>query len=161
MQRINAINPIPDLEEEWATFNELLNDVNFRLPTTTVPSEYLVSLTPYFENPLDGVSAFTFMGEVAITVSATESNVQEIVMHCNDLVIETVSVKSVLEDTELFSNDEIIPQCEHVTSFLRIPTIQPLQLDQEYVVTMTFTGRLQTNMRGFYRSWYHDKDGMK
>ncbi|XP_013142035.1 PREDICTED: membrane alanyl aminopeptidase-like [Papilio polytes] len=153
-----SLSPIPVPEEEWDEFYRVLRDPAYRLPTTTRPRHYEVSLTPYFDIVPINTRPFTFDGEVTIYISPTVANVNEIVMHCNDITINSLSV--------LHNNVEIAtpgqtPTCEMPFSFLRIRTNTPLQLGQEYVVQLTFNGNLQTNMRGFYRSFYHDSYGRR
>lgn len=153
-----SFSPVPVPDEEWEEFYRMLRDPAYRLPTTTRPRHYEVSLTPYFDIVPVNTRAFSFNGEVTIYISPTVANVNEIVMHCNDLTIHSLSV--------LDGNSEIAvpgqtPTCEMPYSFLRIRTSTNLQLNREYVVKMTFTGNLQTNMRGFYRSWYNDDTGRK
>nr|AEO12690.1 aminopeptidase N1 [Ostrinia nubilalis] len=156
LQGVCTFNPLPLLEEEeaWEKFSRELNDASFRLPTTTMPMHYELSLTPYFE---DEERPFTFDGTVAIYTSATEENVSEIVIHCNDLTIHSLTVEHT--DAEGVVQQIAAPQtyqCEAPQSFLRIATIEPLQVGQEYIIRSSFTGNLQSNMNGFYRSWYRD-----
>lgn len=155
-----AFSPLPDTgaaEEEWESFSAQLRDPAFRLPTTTRPRHYEVDLTPYFDNVATGITPFTFDGEVTIYLSPTEANVTDIVMHCNDLTIYTVAVSTLVNgDEQTVLTTGGVPTCEMPYSFLRITTNDVLQTNQEYIVRMTFLGNLQTNMRGFYRSWYVD-----
>lgn len=124
----------------------------YRLPTTTRPRHYEVSITPYFDVvPTPNILPFTFDGEVTVYVSPTQENVGEIVMHSNHLTIQTVTV-------QLNGNSVAIQGFEHDEpyNFLRINVTQNLQVGQEYVVRIGFRGLINNNMRGFYRSWYRD-----
>ncbi|CAK1599082.1 unnamed protein product [Parnassius mnemosyne] len=159
VQGIVGFSPVPVPDEEWEEFYRTLRDPAYRLPTTTRPRHYEVTLTPYFDNVPVNRTAFTFDGEVTVHISPTEANVTEIVMHCNDLTIDSLSVRSE-SNVEINTPDQNL-ECSSPYSFLRIRTITPLQLGQEYIVKMTFRGNLQTNMRGFYRSWYNDKTGKR
>ncbi|KOB73138.1 Aminopeptidase N3 [Operophtera brumata] len=160
-QGILTFSPIPemqDLENEWVAFNERLDDPNFRLPGTTTPRHYQVSLIPYINVVPNPNARFTFDGLVRIIMSATETGVTEIVLHCNDLTINTLTVT--YNNTAGNIVDITAPnqqfECDPTTSFLRVNTIEALNIDQEYIIESTFAGNLQTNMRGFYRSWYRD-----
>lgn len=161
-QGLIALSPIPVDEDEWESFLTMLRDPAYRLPTTTKPEHYEVNLTPFFETaPTDG-NPFTFKGHVTIYTKPTEEDVNEIVLHCNDLTILSVSVKyqqgdQIVEISHTGRNYE----CEMPYSFLRIPVTQTLQLNQEYIIESEFIGNLQTNMRGFYRSWYNDNTGRR
>lgn len=139
----------------------MLRDPAYRLPTTTLPRHYEVTLTPYFENAVN-VEPFTFDGEVIIYLSATQANLNEIVMHCNDLTISSLSIgyMSGTSFVDITATGQTF-QCEMPYSFLRIRTSTVLQLNQEYIVRSSFRGNLQTNMRGFYRSWYIDSSNQK
>ncbi|XP_075971875.1 membrane alanyl aminopeptidase-like [Anticarsia gemmatalis] len=156
-----AFSPIRDgapdesFDEEWVEYNEMMRDPAYRLPTTTRPSHYAVTLTPYFDNVAEA-QRFTFDGQVAITIQATQANVNEIVLHCNDLTILTLTVHAATNlNTNLAATGQTFT-CQMPYSFLRIATTTPLDVNQQYIITSTFRGNLQTNMRGFYRSWYHD-----
>lgn len=163
-QGILTFSPIPetqDLEQEWIAFNQRLEEnPNFRLPVTTKPIHYVVSLTPYLPTLPTTVDPrhFTFDGTVAITLTAVEGGANEIVLHCNDLTISTLTVSYVNADGGnvdiTAANQQFV--CDAVTSFLTVATTEPLVADREYTLSSTFTGNLQTNMRGFYRSWYKD-----
>lgn len=156
-QGLFASSPIPVDEDEWESFQRMLRDPAFRLPTTTRPSHYELNLTPYFEIVPDGVNSFTFDGHVTISTMPTVADVNEIVMHCNDLIILSLSVEYQQDDeTVVISYPGQSYECEMPYSFLRIPVLQTLQLNQTYIIKSTFRGNLQTNMRGFYRSWYND-----
>ncbi|XP_053604245.1 membrane alanyl aminopeptidase-like [Plodia interpunctella] len=163
LQDTLSFSPIPDLEDEWATYTETLRDPAYRLPTTTVPVRYEVTLTPYFDVAATEERQFTFDGVVRIWIEATQQNVNEIVLHCNNITIGTVNVFTSSVDAPsvdiLVAEDQRV--CEAPYSFLRLRTSQPLQLGQEYVVYINFIGNLQTNMRGFYRSFYYDSTGRR
>lgn len=159
IQSLSARSPIPVPEDEWEEFSRLLRNPDYRLPVTTRPSRYEINLTPYFNViPAPNIRPFSFDGEVKIYISPTAENVTEIVMHCNDLIITSVSVSQNNNNVAIESN---VFQCEMPYSFLRIPVVQPLQLGQEYVVSVAYSGNLKDTMRGFYRSEYRDSNGTR
>lgn len=154
-----ALSPIPVPEDEWEEFAKTLRDPNYRLPTTTRPSRYVINLTPYFDvTPTVNVRPFTFDGIASIYINPTVENVREIVMHCNNITIQSLSVSMNNVSIALEKNTF---ECEMANSFLKIPTNDSLQMGQEYVVNITYTGNFQTNMRGFYRSQYRDTNGQR
>nr|QCI02834.1 aminopeptidase N [Chilo infuscatellus] len=161
IQGVLLLSPIPVPDQEWEQFNELLRNPAYRLVRTTVPRHYEVSLTPYFDT--NDAKAFTFEGHVKIYISPTEENVNQIIMHCNDLVISSVTVAYTDSNnaTVQIQSAQQDLTCSETYSFLTISTSLALQLGVEYEVDMDFTGRLQTNMRGFYRSWYNDDTGRR
>ncbi|CAH0605717.1 unnamed protein product [Chrysodeixis includens] len=157
-QGILAYSPIDLPEDEWLEYRNLMRDSNYRLPRTTEPETYKVTLTPYLEAS-DGVRQFTFDGQVEILIVAKEA-VSEILLHCNDLQISVLTVTAQSADANLAEPGQTY-NCEDNTSFLRIKTASPLVANSKYVIKSTFTGNLQTNMRGFYRSWYYDNSNTK
>lgn len=156
LQSLSALSPIPIPEYERVDYWRMMRNPAYRLPTTTRPSRYVVSLTPYFDVVTPPIQPFTFDGEASVYIRPTEANVSEIVMHCNDLTIHSLTVSLNNQPINLANNTF---ECEPVYSFLRIQTTEPLQMDAEYVVSVSYTGRLQENMRGFYRSYYRDSNG--
>lgn len=157
-----ALSPIPVDEDEWESFQRMLRDPAYRLPATTRPRHYEVNLTPYFDNVADGEIPFTFDGHVTIYTSPTVSDVGEIFLHCNNMTILSLSVQYERDtETVIVSDPDQSYECDTTNSFLRIPVTTPLILDQEYIISSTFRGHLQTNMRGFYRSWYRDSTGSR
>nr|AHA90590.1 aminopeptidase N [Achaea janata] len=159
-----AFSPIPEerlMDEEWVEYNSMLRDPAYRLPTTTRPSHYAVTLTPYIESVPTGVTAdlFTFDGEATMTIQATEANVNEIRLHCNDLTILELTVHVATDLTVNLATPGQTYECVMPWSFLTIPLTTTLNTNLQYVVRSRFRGNLQTNMRGFYRSWYVDSTG--
>lgn len=144
-------------EDEWQEYRNLMRDPTYRLVRTTEPETYKVTLTPYFDT--NDAKAFTFDGEVEILIKANQA-VSEIVLHCNDLTISKLTVTTETSTTDLAEAGQTFT-CEANTSFLRIKTTSPLVAEAKYVIKSEFTGNLQTNMRGFYRSWYVDSSGNK
>ncbi|KAJ2952360.1 hypothetical protein O0L34_g4645 [Tuta absoluta] len=162
IQAASGLSPFPIPEEEWEDFYRTMRNSGYRLPETSRPRHYEVTLTPYFENPPANVSEFTFDGSVVIYTMAMENNVTEIVIHCNDLIIDSLTIE---KNTTSGVADITAPnqtfECEMPYSFLRIRTSEPLVNGVEYTIRSTFRGRLQDNMRGFYKSWYIDNTGKK
>lgn len=162
IQGLFALSPTPVDEDEWEYFQRMLRDPAFRLPTTTRPRHYEVNLTPYFETYPTGENPFSFDGHVTIYTKSVVADVNEIVLHCNNLTIESLSVEYQRDHhTEVISYPERNYECDMPYSFLRIPVKEALQENQEYIIKSKFQGHLQTNMRGFYRSSYHDSIGKR
>lgn len=165
LQGYLAFSPLPEenWDEELDSFAQTMSDPAYRLPTTTAPTRYEVTLSPYLATVPAGVtnaSPFTFDGTVAITIRTTQANVNEIVLHCNDLTISALTVSLAATPTVNIAANQAY-QCQMPWSFLRIPLTATLQVNQDYVIRSTFRGNLQTNMRGFYRSWYIDRSGQR
>ncbi|XP_073942539.1 putative aminopeptidase-2 [Choristoneura fumiferana] len=163
VQGILTASPIPTADEEWESFATMLSDPAYRLPTTTRPRHYVVSLTPYFETAPAGLTPFSFTGDVTIYMQPTTWFANQIVLHCNDLTIQSLTVS--YTDTSGVTHEIAAPNqeftCVMPYSFLYIQTTEMMWASQEYVIRASFTGNLQENMRGFYRSWYVDSTGNK
>ncbi|KAJ8727735.1 hypothetical protein PYW07_001854 [Mythimna separata] len=159
LQGILSFGPIIDeADEEWIEYRNLMSNPDYRLlPRTTEPITYEVNLIPHLK--VDEVP-ITFEGDVTIEIKALQANVQEIKLHCNNLTIIADSVHVALSTAP---DNNLILQTQNYTcsseSFLKINT-QPLLYGEndKYIVKMAFTGHFQTNMRGFYRSWYIDEN---
>ncbi|XP_050667553.1 membrane alanyl aminopeptidase-like [Leptidea sinapis] len=152
LQGLVALSPVPVPENEWEEFFAMLNDPQYRLPTTSRPTHYEVTLTPYLAS---STRQFTFDGQVTIQINVFEAT-NQLVLHCNDLVIQSLSLERNGVSVPL-SNSEF--SCEMPYSFLRVTATEVLPVGSGYVLRSTFTGNLQSNMRGFYRSWYKDSSG--
>ncbi|CAG4917333.1 unnamed protein product [Colias eurytheme] len=126
----------------------LYNDpAKYRLPTTTRPRHYEVLW-------IFDMTNLRFSGTVSIYLSATQANVNEIVIHSNELQIVQVSLQqgntaipsTYVEDKEL--------------QFLRIRPATALQYSEttpvEYKLTIDFDAELRRDMNGIYRSWYRN-----
>nr|AEA76302.1 aminopeptidase 8 [Mamestra configurata] len=159
LQGVLSFGPIDETSEEWIQYRNMLRDPSYRLTRTTEPVNYEVHLTPHLG---EGVNQFTFDGEVSIKIRPVANNVIQIVLHCSNLTIASSSVSVTLDSTAT-TNPNLITAgqvftCDPQRSFLRINVGTALQVGQQYIVKMSFTGILQSTMRGFYRSWYNDKD---
>ncbi|CAF4959387.1 unnamed protein product [Pieris macdunnoughi] len=158
-QGLFALSPIPVPEEEWIEFSRMLRDPQYRLPRTSIPQKYQVTLTPYLDiTSTPNVTPFTFDGEVTIDLTVLTAT-NEIVLHCNDLTIHELTLTTATGIAVALENN--IFTCEMPYSFLRVRATSQLTPNTQYTLKSRFSGNLQTNMRGFYRSWYKDSNGQK
>ncbi|CAH1647273.1 unnamed protein product [Spodoptera littoralis] len=155
LQSVLAFGPIDVTDAEWIEYMNLLSDPNYRLPTTTKPINYKVKLDTNLQN-------FEYLGDVEIKIKVGAVAVNEIQLHCRGLTITPSSVSVTLDTTTQPVTNLVQPSqsftCEANTDFLKISTSN-LNPNTDYIVKMSFTGTLQTDMRGFYRSWYIDNTG--
>ena len=116
-----------------------------RLPRTVVPRRYDLRLEP-------DLTTFAFTGEETIAVDVSEATA-EILLNAVDLTIQDVVVtradgKAVRGTASL---DEANERCRIALA----ETITP----GPWTLRITFTGELNTKLRGFYRSTYKDASG--
>ncbi|XP_059490233.1 aminopeptidase N isoform X2 [Neocloeon triangulifer] len=132
-----------------------------RLPRSVVPDRYHVRLVPH----LWGTgSNFTFSGSVNIKVNVTEDT-NNITLHANELIIKQ-------EATRIFAatpGSDTLGGSVTVTSqsrdvprqFYILHTSETLKKGKTYEVQMTFTGKLNDLLQGFYRSSYQQNNQSK
>ncbi|XP_031619288.1 membrane alanyl aminopeptidase-like [Contarinia nasturtii] len=128
----------------------------YRLTTDVVPLDYVIEFTPYFNNE-SGKDAFTFDGNVKITLNVTKANVQNITLHKDDLEIveQALIMKSIypwIVESVNISHTEYRNETHKFSIILSKPLIE----NQLYELHLKFTGNLRTDMLGFYRSSYKD-----
>ena len=118
----------------------------FRLPSNVRPIRYHVTLNP-------DLDAFSFTGEERIEIDILEP-VSEIVLNAAELQVPAASLE--LPNGEILDVGEISLD-EHTDRLtLRFPQGAPAG---ESVLRLRFTGSLNDQLRGFYRSQYTDASG--
>jgi puromycin-sensitive aminopeptidase len=119
----------------------------FRLPRTVVPSRYEIGLMPDLEN-------FTFTGHETIAVTVLKP-VKKIVLNAKDLKIAAAFVTND-SGTRLDGTVKLSDKLEQATiSFAGTVGAG------EWKLNLMFSGQLNDKLRGFYRSFWTDKDGTK
>ena len=117
----------------------------YRLPRSVVPSNYTIHLTP-------DLSAFTFDGVVDIDVDVLETVSSFAV---NTLELDVVSASVRIGDRVLESAPAVYSE-EYQTSTFTFAEVLPLG---PAVLHVEFTGTLNDQLHGFYRSTYVDDNG--
>ena len=120
--------------------------MDYRLPTTVVPSRYDIRLEPDLE-------AATFAGEETIAITVAEP-VSEIVLNAAELTVQSASV-AVADGVVVPGSAALESEDERIR--LRFPSPIPAG---EHRLTIAFTGTLNDRLRGFYRSTYKDAAGL-
>lgn len=129
-----------------------MNTLNYRLNTDVKPLDYVIDLTPYFDDSGNGKEPFTFDGICTITIKALQSNVDTITLHKEDLNIleQSLTKKSKLDESiDIKSSDY-----NDITTIYTLKLASPLVKDELYVLQFKYIGKLHTNMHGLYRSSY-------
>ncbi|XP_076764228.1 putative aminopeptidase-2 [Xylocopa sonorina] len=137
---------------EWLEKNYPVTD--YRLPKTFRPSKYNVFLSPHFEE-----KGFKFDGSVQIEMIRTANYVSCIVVHAYRLDINSLSVyqrnsnsseKSELKVRSTLPNEETQMLSIFLDSFVQSDKVE---------LRINFTGTLNDDMEGFYRSYYTNSAG--
>lgn len=128
-------------------------DHNLRLPRSISPVSYNIKLIPFFEE-----RNFTFEGYSRIVVNCIEST-NNITLHAITLtIIESDVAFYQLIDIEDEDNEMPIP-IHNITfiekkQFLIIHFEENLSQNSTYVIYINYTGLLNDDLKGFYRSSY-------
>ncbi|MGC4097702.1 MAG: M1 family metallopeptidase [Nitrospira sp.] len=117
----------------------------YRLPRHVIPTRYDLRLEP----DLNGA---TFTGQVTIAITVKQTT-QTILLNAVDLVIQSAMVEG--ENQRQFkAHIELEPQTQRVGLSFQEP-IQP----GDWRLHLSFHGKLNDQLRGFYRSTYNDASG--
>jgi puromycin-sensitive aminopeptidase len=124
----------------------LSTETEYRLPRTVVPSRYVLTLVP-------DLATASFTGSETVDVDVLEP-VREVVLNAIELVIDTVEMVSVASGERLAATVSYDAASERATfRFAEELAPGPWQLNA------SFSGILNDDLHGFYRSTYKDDDG--
>lgn len=129
--------------------NPLEEIVDYRLPTRVVPSNYDLTITPYFE----GDKQFTFDGVVRITVRTSQPDVREIILHVHDLSIRE-NMNTLTEAKDPTSIAITNRSRNAITQKYTLSLASAMKTNIDYLLEFYYTGNMTSDMKGFYRSWY-------
>mmetsp|Transcript_22129 Transcript_22129/g.33663 ORF Transcript_22129/g.33663 Transcript_22129/m.33663 type:complete len:891 (+) Transcript_22129:120-2792(+) len=127
------------------------------LPSTIVPKRYDLKLTPNLEQ-------FTFNGDISIQVETSDDldkDCKEIVMHAKELCLISASFTVVGKDGTGASveAEEIRDNKKATTVTFIFP--ESIPASSTLLVSIQYSGFLNNQMAGFYRSSYTDINGNK
>lgn len=124
--------------------------VQYRLPGTTEPSHYRMTLR------IDPNKQDSFSGRVTINIFAkVETN--EIVLHSNVFAIKNITVISTEHNNSIYMNHTT---SDDDTSFLRIKLTEVLKINRLYVIDIDYMGKYGTYSHGLFISSYENADGI-
>ena len=117
----------------------------FRLPRSVIPAHYDLLLEP-------DLGTFTFDGQVSIRIEITET-LEQIVLNAAEIDIQTMTLSGDDSETAVtgVSYDD-----EYARATL---TLERPVAPGNYTLDITYTGIINDQLRGLYRSTYRDKDG--
>ncbi|KYN33599.1 Aminopeptidase N [Trachymyrmex septentrionalis] len=140
---------------------QLIEEVldNYRLPLDVIPTEYDIKLQPIFES--SNQDNFTFKGESVITLFIAKET-DTIVFHAKEIDIIKKSIKlthKIKNETETYNLIELKKDInkDFVTLIFK-ESIPPNIIAQ---LSLNYIGKLNDELRGFYRSSYQNKEGKK
>ncbi|CAG9134640.1 unnamed protein product [Plutella xylostella] len=139
--------PFPTTSEALETDEPVITDL--RLPRTVRPEKYNLRLTPYiFEGN------FTFDGELSVVI-AVKNATDSITFHGVELTFKSIKLyeKSSGRVLRIVQRTEDAPRQFHTISLN-----ETLKKGQRYVMNVTYTGILNDDLHGFYRSSYVEKN---
>ncbi|MDH5195572.1 MAG: M1 family metallopeptidase, partial [Nitrospira sp.] len=117
----------------------------YRLPRHVIPSRYDLRLEP-------DLAASTFSGEVTIALTVKQTT-KTILMNAVELTIESATVEW-KQGRAVTASVELEPHTQRAKLTFGAP-IEP----GEYRLHLSFQGKLNDQLRGFYRSTYKDATG--
>jgi puromycin-sensitive aminopeptidase len=118
----------------------------YRLPRHVIPTRYDLRLEP-------DLTTATFVGRVTITMTVKQAT-KTILLNAVDLVIQSAVVED-LNGQQFEARIELEPKTQRAGLSFRKP-IQP----GEWRLHLSFHGKLNDQLRGFYRSTYKDTSGI-
>ncbi|VVC40906.1 Hypothetical protein CINCED_3A003082 [Cinara cedri] len=122
-----------------------------RLPRDTEPLAYGLRLVPSYDKPSD---QYQFGGQVEILIKVNEIT-PNVTLNARDMVIKSVAVTEYSTQTDLEMDAFVmVPDEERLV----ISTTKNLLAGRRYQVKIVFQGMLRTDMTGFYRSVYKERN---
>jgi puromycin-sensitive aminopeptidase len=121
------------------------NNDPYRLPRHVIPTRYDLRLEP-------DLADATFTGQVTITIMVIQTT-QTILLNAVDLVLQSATA----EDTNQRKFNALI-ELEQKTQRAGLSFQEPMQ-PGEWRLHLSFHGKLNDQLRGFYRSTYKDASG--
>lgn len=130
----------------------LADETGYRLPNSTIPIRYDVSLKTEIHR-----ADAAFSGIVKIRIKAIEAT-SDVTLHYRQLTIEGIGLYDAADPPVLIENDvEYTSDDDH--EFLVLKLTNPLTVDTEYLVEIQYQGLLRDDNMGFYRSSYKNATG--
>lgn len=132
---------------ETTTVASEVKPLELRLPTTVKPKKYYLSIVPYiFEGN------FTFDGEVSIELDVVNTT-KEVTFNGVELDLQEVKLFAKDEGTEI----TILRRIEEpALNFYTLMLDTRLEAGKTYILNISYTGLLNDNLHGFYRSSYEE-----
>ncbi|KAK0159540.1 hypothetical protein PV327_010951, partial [Microctonus hyperodae] len=128
---------------------DTIDNEKYRLPITVIPNHYKINLRPYIIP-----NNFTFDGFVEINTIAVD-NSSKIFLHASELEItEVMLTVNGLSVGNIFYFEEKY-------NLFTIVANETMIIGTEVIISINYKGKLNSAMRGFYRSSYTDINNKK
>ncbi|XP_043068005.1 membrane alanyl aminopeptidase-like [Drosophila bipectinata] len=141
------------------TLDTVLAD--YRLASHILPVSYNITLRPYLLES-DGVKRFTFDGEVHIEVVPTE-NTTSVHLHAKNLtfsVSEFWAKPAQGVAAPAGTNFNSVNETNSDTDIVKLTTAATLTANTPYILHFVYTGLMEDDMHGFYKSYYVDDNNV-
>ncbi|XP_067625605.1 membrane alanyl aminopeptidase-like [Eurosta solidaginis] len=123
----------------------------YRLPIEIRPWNYNIKLTPYLLDS-DGSKKFTFDGEVRIQINST--------INTKTLILHSKNLNYTMREYWSADNTSKIPlgsgTLNSVTNRIQYNLTTELLVGKTYYLHFVYSGSMDDDMHGFYRSYYVD-----
>ncbi|KAG7211600.1 hypothetical protein KM043_010856 [Ampulex compressa] len=137
-----------------AWFDKMYPSEDYRLPTSIRPVKYNLTLVPHFEE-----DKFNFEGRVQIEMTVHSNFTSVIVLNAYDLDIKKISIHESTQEgdtgKELIVINKLLNETTQTLSIYLKECINAPRVKAD----IEFVGKLNDQMRGFYRSYYLDSQG--
>lgn len=121
----------------------------YRLPTNIKPKEYVISVTPFFEDRDSIVK-----GSVTIEAEVMNST-NQIILHSSEMKIHDINVMVNEKKVNVLKGKEVSRYDQYV-----IYLAEPLPAKASLMIILKYTSNLNaTELRGFYKSSYVNEKG--
>ena len=131
-----------------------VNEPSYKLPVEAKPNFYELDLTVNLNSNLSETD-FKFTGEVKIYILAEIQDAQSITLNMKNLTVKNIILHD-LNKTAIkvnsFTSDE-------VHELLIITLDEKLKKGNQYLLTVSYSGVVNDQLKGFYRSRSADKNG--
>lgn len=131
-----------------------VDDLSYRLPVEIKPNFYELNLTVNLNSNLSETD-FKFTGEVKIDIVAEIQDVRSITLNMKNLTVKNISLYH-SNKTAIKLNSTVY---DDVHEFLIIMLDDKLKKGNNYLLTVSYSGVVNDQLRGFYRSRSADKNG--
>ncbi|KAG7172389.1 Aminopeptidase N-like 4, partial [Homarus americanus] len=150
---ITTTTTIPFTTTTTTTGEPFQEDIDVRLPNTLKPLHYLVKLQPLINGN------FSILGYVEVEMEVLEST-SNVTLHIADIITKNETIRVAPSGDLDGPGLRVIKHLyDHERQFYLAHLEEELQQGHKYVLSMEFTGYLNDQLHGFYRSTYRDADG--